>query len=714
MLSTRVTALAVWIVVFCVAAVVTATRLQVQNPRGLWSVSPDPPAHQYWRFAQQQFGDRDVLLVGVEIPADAASALETTAADLQQWIRDQPEVAQVLGIEQVQDLERRLGPFGGRLLSGLREAVIGQDGTTAMTYVVLRPPTTAGSLDVKASFVDRLRGEPPGLLPTGYELHVAGQPAIDVSLNQLLRDDFARTVPLALAALGLVLVLLIGREGAGPVVAMAAGLVVLLAGLALTHVPVSSATAVALPLTVVVGISYAAHVGLAVARADDDRAAVKEIRTPLTWSYLTTVVALGSFVLSPIRALRLFAAASTAGLSVAFLSSLSLTPLVRLRGSRSGARRARRRLTRLGVGIYSAAARHQRVTVGIWLGVMIVISVGVLRLRLESNSYLGLFPEDHAIARAYRAIDAAFGGSVPLHVLARVDSGSAFEQERARSRIGEFLRSADEQLDVGPVLQPPPPRALGGDEHTEALMARWFQGQDERYTRAIFTIPIMSTPEAVRTINSLDSLAREHSNEAVSLSVTGLLPASIPMQQMLVGLMIKSLGVLGAFVLVAFVLAARSLRGGLTLLAPNLIAVLAVVGVMGYVGIPIDFTTVSVTSLVLGVAVDDTLQLTWAGRGTASSREYHASRAVRRTAAPVLLGSIAMIVGAVTLTASPFPPTSQLGGLLAVGLATALAADLTLTPLLIARWARHHQVGPTTGSVGDVAHQPSQESTSVQ
>jgi predicted exporter len=73
-----------------------------------------------------------------------------------------------------------------------------------------------------------------------------------------------------------------------------------------------------------------------------------------------------------------------------------------------------------------------------------------------------------------------------------------------------------------------------------------------------------------------------------------------------------------------------------------------------------------------------------------------------------------MIVGAVTLTASPFPPTSQLGGLLAVGLATALAADLTLTPLLIARWARHHQVGPTTGSVGDVAHQPSQESTSVQ
>ncbi len=699
MLSTRVAALAVWILVLCVAAIVAATRLQVQNPRGLWSVSPDPPAHRYWAFAQQQFGDRDVLLVGVGLPVDAASTLETIAVDLQRWIRDQPEVAQVLGIEQAQALERRLGPFGGRLLSGLREAVIGRDGTTAMTYVILRPPATAGSLDVTASFVDRLVGESPEVLPTGYELHVAGQPAIDVALDRLLRDDFARTVPLALAALGLVLVLLIGPGGVGAVVAMAAGLVVLLAGLALTRVSVSSATAVALPLTVVVGISYAAHVGLAVARSGGVRAAVREIRTPLTWSYLTTVVAVGSFALSPIRALRFFAAASSAGLSAAFLSSLSLTPLVRLRGSRSGARRARRRLTRLGVGIYSAAARRQRVTVGIWLGVMAVISMGVLRVRLESNSYLGFFPEDHAIARAYRAIDAAFGGSVPLHVVARVDSGSAFEQERARRRIGEFLRNAAERLDVGPVLQPPPPRALGGDEHTEALMARWFQGKDERYTRTIFTIPIMSTPEAVLTINTLDSLAREHSDGTVSLRVTGLLPASIPMQQMLVGLMIKSLGLLGAFVFVAFVLASRSLRGGLTLLAPNLIAVLAVVGVMGYVGIPIDFTTVSVTSLVLGVAVDDTLQLTWAGRRTAGHHEYQASRAVRRTAAPVLLGSIAMIVGAVTLTASPFPPTSQLGGLLAVGLATALAADLTLTPLLIARWGGRQRLGSMIGSL---------------
>jgi len=277
------------------------------------------------------------------------------------------------------------------------------------------------------------------------------------------------------------------------------------------------------------------------------------------------------------------------------------------------------------------------------------------------------------------------GGSLPLHVVAHVDSGVAWGQERVRARLDSFLRDAEQQTRVGPVLQPPPLRLLRSGSELEAAMARWFQARDARYARAIFTVPILSTPEAKSVIQNLEALARAHSDDSVNLQVTGLLPASLPIQQMLVNLMAKSLGILALFVVLALVMASRSLRGGLTLVAPNLVAVLTVVGLMGFRGIPIDFTTVSVVSLVLGVAVDDTLQLTWAGRS--SGRGYRPSIAVKRIAAPVLLGSIAMTVGALTLAASPFPPTRYIGGLLALGLLAALAADLTLTPLLISRWS---------------------------
>ncbi len=212
MLSTRVVALVGWTAVACAAAWITSSRLTVQNPRGLWTVSPDPPARQVWAFTQRQFGDRDILLVGLNVPADRGPTLESAAVALQRWIQDQPEVAQVLGVEQLRALRRQLGPFRRRLFSGLRDAVVGRDGVTALTYVVLVPPTTPGSLEVKASFIARLRDESRELLPPGSDIHLAGQPAIDVALDQLLSDDLGHTVSIALAAVGLTLLLLIGHR----------------------------------------------------------------------------------------------------------------------------------------------------------------------------------------------------------------------------------------------------------------------------------------------------------------------------------------------------------------------------------------------------------------------------------------------------------------------------------------------------------------------
>ncbi len=203
----------------------------------------------------------------------------------------------------------------------------------------------------------------------------------------------------------------------------------------------------------------------------------------------------------------------------------------------------------------------------------------------------------------------------------------------------------------------------------------------------------MSTADARLAIDKLEAVAADLSDDAVLLTVTGLLPASLPMQDLLVGLMAKSLLVLSLFVAVALVLVARSISGGLILMIRNLMAVVAVLGLMGFLAIPIDFTTVSVASLVLGVAVDDTLQLTWAGRRDEGHHRFSPGRAVRRTATPVLLGSFAMIAGALTLAFSPFPPTQRLGGLLGVGLAVALAADLTLTPLLLAARKTRRSVG---------------------
>ena len=489
--SSRVLPLALWAALTGAALWMASSRLTVQNPRGLWTVSPDLPAREFWAFTQRQFGDRDVLLVALVVPPDDGQTLEPAALALQQWIDLQPEVAQVLGVGQIQELRSRVGPFGGRLVAGLRDAVIGRDGTTALTYVVLKPPAMSGSLDVKASFIARLRQASPDILPSGSHVHVAGQPAIDVALDQLLREDFRGTVPLALGTVGLALLLLMLWSSLAAVATVAVSLIVLSGCMALVGVPVSSATAVALPLTVVVGVSYTAHVALAMARAGGNLAALRAIRAPLAWSYITTVVALGSFALSPIRALRFFSVTSCVGITVAFVAALTLTPFLGLGRSRGWVRRTRRQLTRAGIRVFRVAVRHRTATIGIWLAVILVVLVGVLRVRVEPNSYLSFFPNDHRLAHAYRMIDDALGGSLPLHVVARVDSGVAFRQDRVRTRMGAFLRDAREQTQIGPVLQPPPARLLRSGSELEVAMARWFRGRDRRYARVIFTVPIL-------------------------------------------------------------------------------------------------------------------------------------------------------------------------------------------------------------------------------
>lgn len=676
------------------AAAVTVARLTIEKPRGLWAISPQPAASQLWFFARDQFGEREVLLVAVQLPRSSALRADTVTAALERWIGDQPEVSGVFGMQSVRRLRRGVGFLVSRQRQQqwreLRSTILSPDSSVIVTYVTLVLPPDQGSHEVKTSFLSRLRQQSAELLPEGTELLLAGQPALDVALVRLLRVEIKTAVPLALACITLVLVITIGTRAMAPALAVLASVIVQLGGLAATGVPISSATTVAFPLTVIVGLSYGVHMTLAIDRMHSAHAAIREIGPPLGWSYVTTAVALGSLSLSPIYALRLFAYVSTAGVTLAFLAAFTLVPQLQTRSRSRWSVRGRALLTRPAIRFFGLAAGNPVGTLVVWTAVGIIAAVGLSRVTVEPNSHLGFFSDDDPIVFAHKTLDQAFNGSVSLELLVDTDSGVAARQPRVQQRIRDFARVATEQLGVGPMFAPLDQRLLRYDSVLVASIRDWFEGRDPRYTRAVFSMPVVPTAEARAVVQSLNSIATAHSDAAVRIRVTGQLPSSIPMLRALVDSQVRSLGVLLAVVTVFLALAARSATVGLILLIPNALSLASVAGAMGYLGIPIDFVTVTVCSLVLGVAVDDTLQITWAMRRTdAAGMKYLAPLALRRTAGPVSLASIAMIAGCVALLLSPFPPTRHLGGLLAIGLTTALVADLTLTPLLLSRANKH-------------------------
>jgi hypothetical protein len=138
----------------------------------------------------------------------------------------------------------------------------------------------------------------------------------------------------------------------------------------------------------------------------------------------------------------------------------------------------------------------------------------------------------------------------------------------------------------------------------------------------------------------------------------------------------------------------------LTLLAllPNLWPVAGILGFMGWSGAPLDIATVMVASVVLGLAVDDSLHTLGHFRHLAPGLGARGAlvRTLNLTAPAYLLTGVLLTAGFGVCSLSSFAPTSRFGLLSALAIALAVIGDLFLLPALLSftphstlrRWGR--------------------------
>ncbi len=136
-----------------------------------------------------------------------------------------------------------------------------------------------------------------------------------------------------------------------------------------------------------------------------------------------------------------------------------------------------------------------------------------------------------------------------------------------------------------------------------------------------------------------------------------------------------------------------SLRLGLVAMVPNLFPLVALAGVMAWLGVPLKPSSILVFSIAFGIAVDDSIHLM--GRFRHLLRRGHGrERAIRgalRDTGPALVMSTVVVGGGFSLLLlSRFELLHLVGLLTATAAVAALAADLYLFPALLrltpARW----------------------------
>ena len=130
-----------------------------------------------------------------------------------------------------------------------------------------------------------------------------------------------------------------------------------------------------------------------------------------------------------------------------------------------------------------------------------------------------------------------------------------------------------------------------------------------------------------------------------------------------------------------------SLRTGLLAMIPNVLPILLTLGLMGWIGINLNVTTVMIASIALGIAVDDTIHMMVRMRNETHDADGDHDRGVNRAlhsvGRAVVFTSFVLSGGFAILLMASLIPAGHFGIMVSITMLTALLADLVLTPALI-------------------------------
>jgi predicted RND superfamily exporter protein len=204
---------------------------------------------------------------------------------------------------------------------------------------------------------------------------------------------------------------------------------------------------------------------------------------------------------------------------------------------------------------------------------------------------------------------------------------------------------------------------------------------------------------AMRIFESDASLLRKELLEKISfhlvnniglskdqVHLTGVVVLYNNMLQSLFRSQILTIGFVFLAIMLMFIILFRSVKLAVIAIIPNLISAGIVLGLMGWLSIPLDIMTITIAAITIGIAVDNTIhyihrfliEIQKDNDYIATVKRCHASigRAMYYT-------SITVITGFSIMALSNFIPTIYFGLLTGLAMTAALIANLTLLPVLL-------------------------------
>jgi len=455
---------------------------------------------------------------------------------------------------------------------------------------------------------------------------------------------------------------------------------------------------------------------------------------PSIYTTTTTMVAFASLIISGIRPVIDFGWMMFYGVGFSLILALVLFPAI-LKFFKPGKPLERTvDLTGKATAFFADfVSKNPKKMLGIFSVILAGAIYGITTLTVE-NRFIDYFKSSTEIYQGMLVIDQQLGGTTPLEVI--LDPDKEFQESKADvaefqddfstdssaglsgnsfwfnifelENVDKAHKYLDEQSAIGKVLSMATTMKmltmLNNDDPLDNLsLSVMYKRLPEDVKKTLFD-PYMSRDGnqmriAVRVIDSDKKLLRNELLKKIrddfvhklgfeedQVHLTGMVVLYNNMLQSLFRSQILTIGAVFLAIFAMFLVLFRSFFLSLIAIIPNIVSAATVLGLIGLLGIPLDIMTITIASITIGIAVDNTIHyISRFQEEFPLDKNYWATvkRCHRSIGRAVYYTSITITFGFSILALSNFIPTIYFGLFTGFAMLVAMFANLTLLPVLL-------------------------------
>ena len=563
----------------------------------------------------------------------------------------------------------------------------------------------------------------------GVHIYIGGQPVGQVALNEVFYRDMKMLSPLMTLAVMLVLFLVFRRFLYGwlPLLIIGITCIWTFGLVAAAGWYITSITEIVLPLLVVYGVldsifflnDYRNHPTTSDSRRESILKTIERTWKPCFYTSITTAAGFGSLSLSSVSAVQDLGIYCGFGIMACFIITFLVLPICldRLPAHRipaplpSGAF-----LLEFLKGTLRFSIRYR---LGILLGGVIVTSLfgyWMSSIAVDTDG-MKIFRRNTEVVRNEIVARRVFNAWAPVEFSVEVVGDGTLENPVLLKEIKKFqvylesLSEIDRTLSVVDVLERANQEFHGGYEKASLEMPETQEGisrifglieimgserelrsylrQDDRRARVTATSLFLSSREHAVLFKKIQEYVAKNISSQLNIHITG----NIQLTQVLLGQIltteVQSFSIAFLVICLCLIVAFKSWKLALAAVPANIFPVILILGIMGKTGVHLDVGTCTVASIVIGMAVDNTIHFVHIFQEELNQKNDYVEALLKtgEIVGPSLIYTSLLLVGGFwLLTFSNSLPMMNFGLLSWVAVLGALIGNLVILPAFLVWW----------------------------